>query len=865
MVAAGVIQRLSYSYSYHIYFMRTFTLLLFSLWVSSFALAQVSVKNLDNTTLKGRNFNNITLEVSLKPFKKNDKTYIKEVAREIFTQWHSLLRHTDTVSVMLWTSDGSEILDYSGDLNQPLEWARYIGNPNTDHEVNSGPEDLSLHERAYYYIDNPPVFNYGDLKYIISVLKEAGKEITGKPIHIGATFDPGPEFAKSEFKYKKHPEILGGNVMGHKTFVSCYSVLNADKDKYAGYPKGIPANTPFGTFFGKQCQQFLADLGYDFVWFSNGFGFGVETWSSTGAIFSGKEFQQKKLATATTKIAEFWKLFRKECPTFQVQTRGTNLSAGADLARDGVDLRAIYNGKLNILPPPNSPWAALDGDFGLEMAGHLSRIAEIPDNRFLFRYYTHDPWWVNSPWLDRYGREPHDIYLPMAISRIDKNGKVGVPTHLNFLTIDNSFGELPIQIPDEVTPHILKARYDLPTAVGPVVWVYPFDEYHDWAYMFKDRLPEIYYGDWFIRQAINNGFPLNTVISTRSFESVIAKTPDYFKESVLVAIAPEAGSTHEKSLIRFVQAGGKLIVFGPVDHSSPAFMDLLNLKNGTPIEGELIITKNFVTDKLQRPYPDVINHRALFSAGGVRTLIKDKTDAGTKLMVTVKLGNEERDVVWSRAKPEWNGGRVVYVRGTNSSSFNGGRLLTPDSPEKYFIGQLHLRSALQEFGIDCVVTKESPAEKNPVLTISRSNNAFIFSGYSPSSTIAHQFKFPQGAPLLLGLQTKLVGGKSSYTMPTAWNREVRIFIEQPSVDGIVSCRELHSGQKGITKRYEVDGLKDATVRIYAEDGITLEKFNAYLNSNYPWREGKVNAKQGDPSLGNHFVLEHVTGELVVSW
>lgn len=825
--------------------------------------AQVAPGNLDNSTLKGKNFNNITLEVSLKPFKKNDKAYIQSVAREIFMQWHSLLRHTDTISVMLWTSDGSEVLDYSGDMMQPLEWARYIGNPNASYEVGSGPAELSLHERAFLYIDNPPEFNYGDLKYIISVLKETGKEITGKPIRIGATFDPGPEFAKSEFKYQKHPEILGGNVMGHKTFVSCYSVLHGDKEKYAGYPNGIPDSTPFGTFFGKQSRHFLTDLGYDYIWFSNGFGFGVEGWSSTGAIFTGKAFEQEKLPGATAKIAEFWKLFRKECPDFQVQTRGTNLSAGADLARDGVDLRTIYKSNLNILPPPNSPWAALDGDFGLEIAGHLSRIAELPDNRFLFRYYTHDPWWVNSPWLDRYGREPHDIYLPMSISRIDKDGTVGVPTHLNFLTIDNSFGEMPKQVPDEVTPHILKARYDLPTAAGPLVWVYPFDEYHDWAYKYKDRLPEVYYGDWFIRQAINNGFPLNTVISTTSFQSLISRNASYFNESVLVTIAPDAGSSLEKALIQFVEKGGKLMVFGPVDHSGPAFMDMLNLQNVSSLEGEFTIKKNFSLDKMQKNYPEVINHRSLFSAGGVRTKLKDNNDEATKLLASLQQSDEVREVVWSRTKKEWSGGKVVYVRGTNSSSFDGGRLLTPDNPEKYFIGQLYLRYALNEFGIICGIEKKDPSVKSPVTTISRSNNAYIFSGYSPNTTIKHYFKFPQGAPLLLGFETELRDGKSTYNMPTGWSRESRIFVDQQ--EGIVSYKELHSGQKGIAKRFQVRGLKNATVRIFAEDSVTQQTINVYINSGYPWKTGKVSVKEGDKKFGKYFVVENVSGDLVVSW
>ncbi|GHB74916.1 hypothetical protein [Persicitalea jodogahamensis] len=815
------------------------------------------------STVRGKSFNSITLEASLKPFKKNDQAYIRDVAKEMFTQWQSLLRHADTVSVMLWTGDGSEILDYKGAPGQPLEWARYLGNPNTQHEVGSGPEELSIHERAYLYMENPPVFTYGDLAFIIKTLKEEGKKVTGKPILVGATFDPGPEFAKSEFKYVKHPEILGGNAMGHKSFVSCYSVLNADQEAYAGFPKGIPENTPFGTFFGRQSQHFLKDLGYDYIWLSNGFGFGAEGWSATGATFNGKEFHQEKLAGLTAKINEFWQLFRKECPKFQIQTRGTNLSVGADLARDAVNLKQIYEGGYNMLPPPNSPWAALDGDFGLEMVGYMSRMAELPDNRFLFRYYTHDPWWLNSPWLDRYGREPHDIYLPMSVSRIDKNGKIGIPTHLDFLTIDNSLGEMPTQVPDEVTPHILKARYDAPTAPGPLVWVYPFDEYHQWAYNSKDRLPEVYYGDWYVRQAINNGLPLNTVISTTSFQSVIAKNPGYFNESTLLTIAPDAGSSLEKALIGFVEKGGRLIIFGPTDHSSPAFLDFLNQKNESPLEGEFNIKSSLGSDALEKESPALINHRSLFSGGGFRTVLKNRNEAGTKLLAQVEQSGKSRDAVWVRSKPEWRGGKVAYLRGTNASSFTGGRLLTPDDPEEWFIAPLQLRYVLPEFGISHFVEKQDPSIKNPVITISRSNNAFIFSGYNPNSTVRQHFRFPQGAPLLLGLETKLNAGQSSYTMPTAWNRECRVFVEQNQ--GIVSFKEQHSGQKGVTKRYSVGGLKNATVRIYAEEGITRDQFHAYMNSSYPWKTGQVTFKQGDEKMGNHFVVENVTGTLVVSW
>ena len=109
-----------------------------------------------------QSFNDIHLEMSLKPFKVNNRDSIDQVCRNVFIQWAPLLRHADTISVMLWTADGSEILNYTGDDNQRLEWSQYVGNPNTDHEVNSGPKELSLHQRAYDYIPNPPQYTYGD-------------------------------------------------------------------------------------------------------------------------------------------------------------------------------------------------------------------------------------------------------------------------------------------------------------------------------------------------------------------------------------------------------------------------------------------------------------------------------------------------------------------------------------------------------------------------------------------------------------------------------------------------------------------------------------------------------------------------------
>ena len=810
-----------------------------------------------------KRFDNITLEASLKPFKRKNSTYYKEVAYTMFSQWASLLKHSDTVSIMLWTADGSEILDYKGNLDQPLEWAKYIGNPNTEHEVGSGPKSLSLHERAYVYQDSAPDYTFGDLKEIVEILKEVGQEVTHKPIRVGATFDSGPEFAKSPFKYKKHPEIVQGSAMGHKSFVSSYSVLKADSVSYAGYPDGIPANTPFGSFFGRQSQHFLAELGFDYLWLSNGFGFGMEPWSSTGTIFTGTGFETEKLSETRSKILDFWHLFRVECPDFRVETRGTNIATGVDLAKDGVDLRSIYHGGFNILPPPNSPWAALDGDFGLELMGYMSRIADIPDNKYLFRYYTHDPWWLNSPWLDRYGREPHDIYLPMSIARIDENANVALPTHLNFLTIDNSFGNMPDKVPNEVIPHILTAREDSPTAPGPLVWVYPFDEYHDWAEKQPDRLSEIYYGDWFIRQAINNGLPLNTVITTTKIAPGLKKNPMLFNESVLFSIVPDEGSEMEKFWIDYIKNGGKVVFYGPTLHAGSQLLQLMNLRNTRPLEGEFILQREYEQDKLDHNYPNKILHTSLFSGGGVGSKIADLSDPDTKALARYRQGNDIRDVMWSRKNPEWSGGIVAYVRGTNSSHFTGGRLLQPDNPTEYFVGPKLLRDVLSVFGLSYKIQKQDPEVKDPIFCIARSDNGYFFSGFVPNTTVVQEFLFPQGAPLMIGYDTKLKQGHSTYSLPPSWHRECRVFVEQGQ--GTLSCREMTSGELGITRRLKVTGLQDATVRVYPRDGIKKDDIHFYNNAGYPWKKGQIAFEQGDTSNGLYYVVRDITGDLVISW
>jgi len=54
----------------------------------------------------------VVLEMSPKPFPDMREASLRQVCREVFRQWSPLVRQADAAAVMLWTADGSEILEY---------------------------------------------------------------------------------------------------------------------------------------------------------------------------------------------------------------------------------------------------------------------------------------------------------------------------------------------------------------------------------------------------------------------------------------------------------------------------------------------------------------------------------------------------------------------------------------------------------------------------------------------------------------------------------------------------------------------------------------------------------------------------------
>lgn len=779
---------------------------------------------------------NITLEVSLKPFKKTNEEYIEKVCRTIFEDWRPLVKDAECVSILMWTADGSEILDYKGILDEEFEWCKWVGGANPWKEVDRGddPNKIGLHSTRYLYLKNPPTITYGVLKRIVSAIKRVGKEIyPDKTIRVGETFDIGPEFAESPFKYERHNEICKGSCMGPGTTICAHTFFHADDVSYAGFPNGIEEGLPFGTFFGRQCQIFLSDMGFDYIWFSNGLGFGSEPWSAKGEIFDGNDFHIENFEKVKKLAFEFWGYFKKEC-NFPVETRGTNMTMGIDLASDGIPLKAIYD-NYDILPPPNSPWAALDDNFGLELAGYMSRIAKLPSDKYLFRFYLHDPWWVNSPWYDRYNSMPHDIYLPLACTRINENGQIHNPTHFNILSIDNTFGNMPIACVNESIPHMLKGFKECPDRVSPVVWAYPFDEYNNVST--KEEVSQMYANEWFIVGAINNGLPLSSVVSTDNF---IKTDKNIYANSVVVTPVPCANSEFETAIIDYIKNGGKVIFYGSTSLASQKWLDFVGIKHSEGVSGEL----EFVVDgEKQKP----VLAGVLECAGEI---IEECTNDGAFAYAGGKAVGIK-------------GENFCYVRNILSGNIKPwSRLPVRHDSLKYSNGESLMLKALAKLGYEIKIENEEGA-KSPIFMLHRHNGAYIFSSFHYHTTAKTCLKFPLGVPLIDGYSTVIKDGYGEYHFPKCERKECRAFVEQDG--GVVTLKEKGPISYYYRRRVRIEGLKNATVRFIAEDYCkdNIEVIVNPVGDNYGKSDPfDVEYKQ----LGNDVYIEvkNVTGEILFS-
>ena len=801
----------------------------------------------------------VCLEMSLKPFKKLDDNYIESVCTELFDQWKPLLCHASGACVMFWTSDGSEILDYSGNINDEFEWGRYIGigNPKKVNRVpgTESDDERNLHVKPVLYMENPPVMHYSDLARIISAVKRIGKKLTGFDISVGETFDPGPEFAYSEFKFERHAELNRGSCMN--AWIHCAGKLHKDNYHYAAYPNGIPEGTVFGEFLSKQFAALAKDVGFDYLWLSNGFGFSLDSWNWTGELFDGQKFNFDGADDVRNSICEFWRNYTPNT-NFITEVRGSNLSTAMDISAHGCPIDEIY--KNNIIAPPNSPWAALNSRFGLELVGYMSHMANVPVNGYAFRYYIHDPWWINCPWFDRYARSPHDIYLPLAVTRMKENGETEKPIGINFLSADDSFGEMPRRCPNEVIPHLLESFRTYPDAPGFLTWMYPFDYYCELG-LHTGKPERMIMDDWFIESAIDGGFPLNTVVSDSVFEK---SSIDHYKNTVIVCPVPEAGSKFEECVFKAINGGIRTVLYGSTKFASEKLCSLLGVAHDESLSGEFKLVTDIYKDEYETYAPaDIFCHDGLVSNGGLCEISNGNENVDVVAeAVCVKTGKTRLYAAYnSKMNLCWIRGSFPYRNMGKATS-----LPQPYDLSKRFLTSLLLRSLLAKVGIDISFKAYSTHDKLPLILASSYRGGYYFTAFCKDETVTTKISTYLGAPIIMSSACIVEENTANYNFPRWMHEECRVFVKQKERSKVVCRIETVGDCMYNDRRISINGLKNADITFLPEIGTTCRMYaddpeNGIVVTRN-WTESNVEIESGN---NGYLTVRNITGRLVIAW
>src|SRR5690606_9505026 len=257
-----------------------------------------------------------------------------------------------------------------------------------------------------------------------------------------------------------------------------------------------------------------------------------------------------------------------------------------------------------------------------------------------------------NPWTDLYDREAHDIYCPLSVGRVNEQGEVEPPRIVELLTIDTEKGELPEDTALEVSAHIRRALKDFPDEPGLLTWVYPFDELHDDAAEDPASAGRAFFHDWFVRNAINEGLPLNTVISSKAFAELAASGSKALDETILVLSTTWLKGEAADRVAAWVERGGKVLLYGPVWNERIAA--LLNVASAGGMEGECELFIASAVDSIKGTDAQrmKLNHRSELSGGGIAEVVADAADPNTRVYASVKQGEEERVFAASRSLPE---------------------------------------------------------------------------------------------------------------------------------------------------------------------------------------------------------------------
>ena len=801
----------------------------------------------------------LILEISGKAFMNESEEEMRRVAENMIRQYSYLVQRAEKIAFLLWLADGSEIFEYDRDLDKTFEWCYLLGTAN--------PRPPLKNESKYR--SGVKLRTYRWLKRLNEILRETAEKLTGLPVEIGATLDNGPEFALSDFKYGRHKEIATASSAYPNSFVPCTAVLHADSQPYAAFPEGIPEGTTLGYFLGAQFREFSKDLGFDYLWLSNGMGFGLETWGLTGGLFDGKEFHPERAAELRQELMDFWNELVSANPNVCFHTRGSNYSAGIEMATDAAPLPWIYEKDL-LIAPVNSPSSAIYYNLGLSITAWMSHIAVLPPNGHIpFRYYIHDPWFMNTPWTDRYARQGWDLYPILAIGRVNGEGGVETPDSCAFLSCDDSWGRMPDEVPLEVQPVIAEGFRNAPDQPGPLLWVYPFVEYGELTDIAKTFNEECFAVD-----LVQSGTPLNTVISSGNFCKLAEEKTDWFRQTIPVVPASALNTPHNlEALRKVVGSGYDAVVYGSINNLCAEAKTFLGLDAAEPLSGALTAFTSCGDVCLDGgEYSRSINYPPHLNGGGWTEI-----PAGCRVLAWGGTETQKR-VLASVA--QHGAGRIGFVRSlspwqeedpqAHNRTLHQRREMRARGDLRYPSDRL-MRLVLAEFGWRIVMRTADASCWVPRLTISRNDNAFIISGYAPDTTTMLQLDTPWGAPVPEEHDLQFEEGHGLYHLPRAPYWKCRAFVKQQQ--GTVVYQSRVKIEPWMKTSLDLVGLKNAEVRYFMPkdcDKVRLRLNSEVDEPNFQFAQYPKSApvidggRWEETAAGRCVVIENVTGTLNIA-
>ncbi|MBR4221162.1 MAG: hypothetical protein IKR81_08415, partial [Victivallales bacterium] len=338
--------------------------------------------------------------------------------------------------------------------------------------------------------------------------------------------------------------------------------------------------------------------------------------------------------------------------------------------------------------------------------------------------------------------------------------------------------------------------------------------------------------------------PLNTVISTEEFRRNPAAVQGHF----LVVPASTWTPQNEPALNAFLSQGGKMMLYGSTAHLPTEVLQRLGLRNDEPLAGKVTVK----AEGMEAASQDAYVH-AIYNEGGVCAVVADN---GQSMILAEAIQNDARRVLVAVA------GNLAFVEAVlpmpehdDLSSYN----LTLAAPGTVFPTAALPMLALQQFGWHF----DSKGTMPPRTTISRHDNAFIFTVFSRDTSVDLEVSTPLGMPLLTGQETSLRDGRAVWRPGRCFRHECRAFVNMEN--GVVGVRRIRAAYPEYTDRRLITGLRDATVHFFPPSGSTVEFLHQEPQCGDFLHGDILEPAWHDSPEGRYAAFEHITGKLLVSW